>query len=107
MKKIFFAIVVILSFSPKSKSANWQRAKMGGTCTATYVMNMREIERTDAKKIKVSQNSLGFAAKGYIELNASSSKKDLPIFGEFLDIFVEKIKTSDGYDYWRECTPKD
>lgn len=106
MKINLYVLITFISILANS-TPNWQRLKThGGKCGASYFYNMRETERTDPNHVSVNQKSLGFAAKGIIELTTSASKEKLPIFGEFLDIFIEKIETKDGYDYWKECVPK-
>jgi hypothetical protein len=68
---------------------------------------MKVTERRDPKTVKVSQDSIGSSGVGFVELTTSFNKQDLPIFGKgFLDIFVEKKRTQDGYDYWKECVPE-
>lgn len=87
---------------------NWQsKDRYPKSCKPTYYLNAKLIERSSPSRVKISQKSYGFAAIGFVDLTISSSKENLPIVGDgFLDIFVEKVKTEDGYDYWKECRPK-
>lgn len=69
---------------------------------------MKVISRKNQKIVEVSSNQVGISPVGYIELNYSAKKENLPIYGQgaVLDFFIKKQKTTDGYDYWIECPPK-
>lgn len=108
MRVIIIILVWVFSYNQTAHAANWMKLKnLGAKCGASYTKNMRVVERVSPNKVKVSQKSYGHAAVGFIELAGSASKENLPLFGEILDIFVEKKKTVDGYDYWVECPPEE
>ena len=101
-------MIKILLFSSLVFSQNWMnRVGTKKSCQPSYFMNMKVTKRISSIKVRVSQDSIGHSGVGFIQLVQSENKKLLPIVGKsFLDIFVEKIKTVDGYDYWKECKSK-
>lgn len=100
-------IILILS-SSLIFGQNWMnRVGLEKSCQPSYFVNMKVTDRLSTSKVRVSQNSIGHSGVGFVELVQSKEKKLLPIVGKsFLDIFVKKVKTMDGYDYWIECESK-
>ena len=104
MLQILFA-GLILTVTLPTFASNWQRLKTqkSGGCMASYTAGMREIKRVDKTHVQVSTSRPADSQIAVLELNSSSSKDSLPTDGGNLDIFVEKTKTVNGTDNWREC----